>query len=439
MILSTIKPLSAPIMAHLEITNYCNHRCIHCYKLDSDIDNRPDDVIDDDKILSNARILIEGGILQIIITGGEPLTRKDLVKKIVSLAREHDVVVSLNTNLTLADNDMIDFLKETQTRILVSCPSAISESYEKITLTKNYLCFEKNLSRVISAGIKTAVNMVVLKNNISDIRATAQRVQQLGCNAFCVTPVALNMEYPKLHLLLTKEDIGRVIDDILWIESQLKMKVDILDGLPKCVFPSKILSEEHLFLYRRCQAGRSFIAVSPNGDVRTCANSNVPYGNLYVNNLSEIWDKMSYWRSEEIIPDECKGCAWINRCLGGCRTNAKVLTNKWNGTDIWKPEPILTEPPFFSKKIDLNDDTILKVADGIQIRKEYDGIYLISCTRNRTFCMVNQSILDFVTLIQSLGSISLHTICTEYIKNSTLQEVTDIIIKLIQYKIIKIT
>lgn len=433
-----IKQLSAPIMAHLEVTNQCNHKCIHCYRLGSDVINRPIENADDELILSNARKLIDGGILQIIITGGEPLMKMRLVKKIILLAKEHNVVVSLNTNLTLLNDDMVGFLKETQTRILVSCPSSIQYSYETITQTKNLQCFENNLSKVVKAGIKTAVNMVVMKDNLSEIRNTAKRMQQLGCVAFCVTPVALNMEYPKRDLLLSRKDIEHIVYDILWIESELKIKVDILDGLPKCIFPPEILSKEHLFLYRRCQAGRSFVAVSPNGDVRPCANANVSYGNLCANSLAEIWGNMSFWRSDKIIPKECEGCAWINRCLGGCRTNAKALNNKWDGTDIWSPKPILTVPPNHAKRIDIQSDTILKVADGIQVRKEYENIYLISCTQNRTFCMVNQSVMDFVMLVKRLESISFDQILKDYLNNIEVQTVKEIITKLIQYKIFKI-
>lgn len=437
MIYSTIKQLSRPIMAHLELTNHCNHRCIHCYRLDSDITNRHNDDVDDDRIISNVIELINNGILHVIITGGEPLEKKELVEKIVLLAKQQNVTVSLNTNLTLADDDVISFLRETETRILVSCPSAIQSSYEAITLTKNFHCFRNNLSKVIDAGIKTAVNMVVTKDNLSEIKVTAEMIHQLGCTAFCVTPVALNMDYPKPQLLLSEIEIEKLVTDIIWVESAYNMKVDILDGLPKCVFPSNVLSEEHLFLYRRCQAGRTFIAVSPNGDVRPCANSSFSYGNLHTVSLKEIWDRMSYWRSEEIIPTECKGCLWINRCLGGCRTNAKALTNKWNGTDIWNPKPILSEPPSHSKTVDLRDDTVLWVAEGLQIREEYEGVYLLSCTQNRTFCMVNQSIVDFIKLVQNLKKISFFSIRTKYAKNADTQKITEIIIMLIRYKILK--
>ncbi|MDE5830560.1 MAG: radical SAM protein, partial [Clostridia bacterium] len=308
-------------MAHLEITTTCNHRCIHCYKLDSELANRPIEIVDEETIYNNAVKLINNRILQIVITGGEPLLKPRLLKRIIKLANEFNVTVSVNTNLTLASYDIINFLKQTNTRILTSCPSGVEASFDKLTLTKNFKVFEENLRLCNKVGVKTSVNMVVTKDNISEIIPTAKKIKELGCTSFCTTPVALNMDYPRPDLLLSIEDIHKLIADILWIETNLGMKVDILDGLPKCILPSDILKEEHLFLYRRCQAGRTFVAVSPDGSVRPCANTSYSYGNINQENLSTIWERMSYWRSDKIIPKECNGCLWINRCLGGCRSN----------------------------------------------------------------------------------------------------------------------
>lgn len=432
------RQLSAPLMAHLEITNICNHRCLHCYKLDADLQNRPKDVVNNDTIIQNVHKLIDGGILQIIITGGEPLLKKDLVKNIIEIANQRGISVSINTNLTLADDDIIDYLSKTNTRVLTSCPSGIESSFEKLTITKNFATFKKNLVKAINAGIKTTVNMVITKDNIDEIRQTANEIRNLGCTSFCTTPVALNMEYPRYDLLLSREDIAKLVDDILWIEAELGMKVDILDGLPKCVFPKDILVDEHLFLYRRCQAGRTFIAVSPNGDVRPCANTNESYGNIHSTSLAEIWQKMQVWRSDVIVPEECQGCSWINRCLGGCRTNAKALTGKWNGTDIWEPVPIKDAPPSHAKQVKLDNDSILRTNPAVKFRREGENVYLAYSIKNRTFCMLNESMLNFITFIKESKEVKYSDILSKYSTSNDVNQINAIITILVQYKIIKL-
>ena len=44
--------LSLPLTAQLEITDFCNHRCIHCYNLDSTIENRPARKVSDETVLA---------------------------------------------------------------------------------------------------------------------------------------------------------------------------------------------------------------------------------------------------------------------------------------------------------------------------------------------------------------------------------------------------
>jgi MoaA/NifB/PqqE/SkfB family radical SAM enzyme len=104
--------LSAPLTAQLEITDSCNHRCIHCYNLDSDVANRPIRKVSDETVISCAQALIDGGVFSMVVTGGEPLIKKELTKKVIALFREHQIRVSLNTNLTLLDDDFITFLKK---------------------------------------------------------------------------------------------------------------------------------------------------------------------------------------------------------------------------------------------------------------------------------------------------------------------------------------
>jgi radical SAM protein with 4Fe4S-binding SPASM domain len=375
--------------------------------------------VDDETVLACAQKLIDNGIIQIVITGGEPLLNKDLVKKIITLSNENRVIVSVNTNLTLLDNDFLEFLIQTETRILTSCPSAVSSSFEKLTLTDNYTLFENNVKKLVAANLKIGVNMVVTKDNLHEIRVTAEKMKKLGCHSFDTTPMALNMEYPRLDLLLSAAEVRQMIDDLLWAEKTFGLKVNCLDVLPKCLFSDKILSEGHLFLFRKCQAGRSFAALSCNGDVRPCANNTISYGNILEDELKTIWERMSDWRSMQYVPKKCEKCTWLNRCLGGCRTNAKIFSGKWNGEDVWGAKPLKTQPPLHKKQIELqqielNDDINLQINSEYLYRQEYENVFVIYNIKNNISFMINKEYFDFIQRLEKYEVVTFGELKKQY-------------------------
>lgn len=393
--------LSLPLTAQLEVTDFCNHRCIHCYNLDSEIKNRPVRKVDDETVLACAQKLIDNQIFSVIVTGGEPLLKKELTKKVIRLLKANNTRVSLNTNLTLADDDFISFLKEQNVGVLTSCPSGVAGSFAKLVGIDNYSVFEANITKLVAAGVRFTVNMVVTKDNLQEVRITAEKMKALGCKSFAATPMGLNVEYPRLDLLLSVDEVRAVIADLLWIEETLKMRVDVLEALPKCVFPDEVLKGKHAFLNRKCQAGRTVIAVSCDGDVRPCAHNPNSYGNLLEEDLRDIWQRMSDWRSMQYIPEECKDCAWLNRCNGGCRTSAKVFNGGWDTKDMWCTGKVTTPLPSQKKQpMDLNPEARLKMTENIRIRPEGEDAYLIYNKEDDVYFMVNGVFYDFIRMLQ---------------------------------------
>ncbi|MBR0055324.1 MAG: radical SAM protein [Bacteroidales bacterium] len=431
--------LSLPLTAQLEITDFCNHRCIHCYNLDSAVENRPMRKVSDETVLACAQKLIDNQIFNVIVTGGEPLIKKELTQKVIRLLKENRIRVSLNSNLTLADDDFIQFLKEQQVGVLTSCPSGESCSFSRLTGTDNYPLFETNIRKLVSAGVRFTINMVVTKENLHEVRTTAEKMHELGCKSFAATPMGLNVEYPRLDLLLSMEEVRGVIADLLWIEEYLKMKGDILEALPKCVFPESVLKGMHAFLNRKCQAGRTVIAVSCSGDVRPCAHNPYSYGNLLEEELRNIWQKMSDWRSLQYIPEECMDCAWLNRCNGGCRTSAKVYSGDWNKKDIWctgkLTTPLSDNTP---KNIELKPETRLQFSSEIRVRKEDDEAYVVYNVEDDVFFMVNYAYYDFIMDLKKQGSFSFGELCQTNHFSPDSPQIQDAIAFLIKKKVLKI-
>ena len=407
--------LSLPLTAQLEITDFCNHRCVHCYNLDSEMQNRPSRKVSDETVLACTQKLIDNKIFSVIVTGGEPLIKKELTKKVIFLLKENNTRVALNTNLTLADDDFIQFLKEQKVGVLTSCPSGENNSFAKLVGIDNYKVFESKVKKLVDAGLKCTVNMVVTKDNLHEVRLTAEKMKALGCKSFAATPMGLNVEYPRLDLLLSVEEVRKVVADLLWIEENLKMKVDILEALPKCVFQEEILRGKHHFLNRKCQAGRTVIAVSCNGDVRPCAHNPYSYGNLLEEDLRDIWKKMDEWRSTKYIPEECKDCTWLHRCNGGCRTSAKVFNGDWDKKDMWCTGRLMTTSSFNDKnEYVLLPDTQLQIVENVKVRREDEVAYLIYNATDDIYCVVNQTFYDFIAYLQELTTIRYEELCEKF-------------------------
>lgn len=391
-----IRTLSRPLTAQLEITNGCNHNCVHCYLLSSDNDKRPNHSFSDETVMASAEKLVEAGIFSVVITGGEPLLNKNLLFKVISLFTNNSIHVSLNTNLTLLDDEIAYFIKEKGVNILTSCPSGYIEKYNKITNTNNYQKFEQNLKKISDLGISFTVNMVVTKDNIDDVIETATTLKKIGCKSFAATPMSFNMDYPLPNLSLSLEEVQQTVSDLLYIEKQLGMRIDIVESLPKCCLPKNVLEGDYHFLKRSCQAGRTSISVSPNGDIRPCSHNSNSYGNIITSNIVEIYKKMLVWRTGDYIPKECNECVWISYCNGGCRTNAFAVHGSWNARDIWMTAPIRGTKPFW-KTDDFHIQNIrFRINSNYRTRKENDDSYLVYNLTNNTFFLVNKYLLDFI-------------------------------------------
>lgn len=432
------KYLSVPLTAQIEVTDFCNHRCVHCYNLDSDIANRPLRKVKDETVMACAQKLIDNGIFSVVISGGEPLIKKELTKKLIALFKGNNVQVHLNSNITLFDDDFIMFLSKTQVGLLTSCPSAIASSFEKLTGVDNYLIFEKNIRKLVAAQVKFSVNMVITKENLHEIRATAKAMKDLGCKSFAATPMGLNMFYPRLDLLLSIQEVRDVINDLLWIEKNLGLYVDVMEALPKCVFSEKILSERHAFLNRKCQAGRTVISVSCNGDVRPCAHNPISYGNILKEDLKEIWAKMNVWRSSEYIPDDCKMCSWLNRCNGGCRTSSKTISGEWNSRDMWATTPLKMSPLPISKPINLTPDSILQFNNDFRCRQEYKDVYVVYNVLDDMYFMVNKTYYDFIQELKNIDTICFDELYKRYGGGTDSTVFFDVILFLVKERLLNI-
>jgi len=118
-----------PVGGSIDLTSRCNLKCVHCYVRDS----RPEHELTTDEIKRILDELVEAGCLWLLLTGGEPMVRRDF-PEILRYAKQKGFIVNLFTNATLVDDEMADYLKEwSPFSVEVSIYGATRETYEKVT------------------------------------------------------------------------------------------------------------------------------------------------------------------------------------------------------------------------------------------------------------------------------------------------------------------
>jgi radical SAM protein with 4Fe4S-binding SPASM domain len=396
--------LKGPLTAQLEITDKCNFRCHHCYHLDfqkpcfsGDLSSR--------ELFTLAEKLANEHIFSVVITGGEPLLRSKDIPQLLHIFASHSIDISLNTNLSLITDSIICELSKYDVNLLISCPSFDEKLYRKMTGTSSLLVFKEKLEMCLMSELKCAVNMVVNQNNLHDIRNTANALQKIGVRCFGATPMGLNPLNPDLGSILSLTQVRSLISDLVWIKDNLGLNVDIFEALAKCVFPPSILQSDLSFIKRKCQAGKTVVSISNNGEVRPCSHNNQSYGNLFDENLSDIWAKMHDWRDNSYVPIDCQKCLKVDNCSGGCRISAKIISGECRGRDPWMDVPIMVSDKVKSINylpVDILPSMHISVRNKLKWRLESPGEYLVATSPGlKNVSLINIEMFNFLLLIQA--------------------------------------
>lgn len=391
-----------PTLVQFEITNKCNLHCLHCYHKDSLAIAKGEPDLPEETALQVMQRLLDYQVFTIILTGGDPLLRKNLLLKLVNMTRGHKVSLGVNTNLLALDDEILNSPIQ---NFLISCPSSNPSIYEKMTGGGDYNRFETNLIKLIEHGNRNfSINMVVNKTNLGDIRNTALRMKELGITHFAVTPMTIGnpIQEGEENNLLSVEELQTLVNEMIWVENNTGLHTDSVEVIPKCAIPDEILKMDYNFLRRRCSAAQGTIQVSNRGDVRACPSSDLKYGNILSEPLETIMERTAPWRDGSYLPDECKECSALEECMGGCRVQAHHCTNDRKGKDPWMTHKIDNYPARAvdgSARVQIYEDMQVSFqADRLNWRlenKEMDA-YLVIDMYTQKEALVKGHMLDFI-------------------------------------------
>ena len=171
-----------PVSGTLELTGRCNLSCKMCY-----IHKKENDPIALQKelptefwldFIAQARA---AGTLTMLITGGEPLLRKDF-KEIYLACKQAGFVVFVNTNGTLITPEYVEFFKNyPPAKLNISLYGASEETYEKLCgIGQMYGRVSQAIRALRQSGVAVKINYTVTELNHHDTERIYAFAKELG-------------------------------------------------------------------------------------------------------------------------------------------------------------------------------------------------------------------------------------------------------------------
>ncbi len=319
-----------------ELTYQCPLHCPYCsnpLEIGRDSYRRELDTEDWIRTFRQARAL---GVLQLALTGGEPMLRRDLVA-LCAAARDAGLYSSLITAGTLFTRERAEALKSAGLdHVQISFQSANAQENDWIAKNRS---FEKKIAAARAAkelDFPLTINCVLHRHNLDRIEEVLDLALDLGAQRLELA----NTQYygwavaNQDALMPTREQLRRGEEAVQRFRERVGPKVDVLWVLPD-------FYEE---LPKPCMGGwgRTAMVIAPNGDVLPCqAASTIPgleFANVREHPLEWIWsesDAFARFRGTDWMQEPCRTCPLGRQEVdwGGCRCQALRLTGDAAATD----------------------------------------------------------------------------------------------------------
>jgi MoaA/NifB/PqqE/SkfB family radical SAM enzyme len=182
-----------PIGAKLELTYACNLRCGFCYT-DSPrhtLQRTPE--LSDEEWHEVVRQSLELGIVEAVVTGGEPFLRKELTLGVVETLAKAGVGVTLNTNGWFVGEDVATRLGALRgVTAHVSLDGARAGLHDSSRgVPGSWRRAVEGIDRLLGAGVGVCVVHVVTPGNADAVPEFLEQMWALGVPWIRVTPVVM--------------------------------------------------------------------------------------------------------------------------------------------------------------------------------------------------------------------------------------------------------
>ena len=347
-------------MVAWEITRSCNLSCKHCRA--SAMQGPYPGELSTEKAMQVLDEIAAVGKPVIILTGGEPLLRKD-VYELAAYGDSQGLRMVLATNGTLMSDEIVHKLIDSGIkRVSVSIDGPDPESHDQFRgVPGAFAGTMQGIAAMKRAGLEFQINTTITKGNLSQIQSLHDLAHSVGAVAhhiFLLVPTGRGKEMADQEIkpLQYEETLDWFFDTGLTCSMQLKAtcaphyyrifhqrQKELKNATGEMATQrTKDVRTMHS-MTRGCMGGSSFCFISHTGQVQPCGYLELDCGQLKENSFADIWGKSPIFNDLRDLgryKGKCGRCEFLKVC-GGCRARAYEETGDYLAAEpycIYEPK-----------------------------------------------------------------------------------------------------
>lgn len=327
------------------VTYACNYSCPLCF---TDAGKPSPDELNTNEAYQAIEKIHAAGVHDLIISGGEPFLREDMVDILIKMA-DFGISARIASNGSLLNNEILQRLKnETLTKSFqISLDCAEPEIYQKFH-GKTAAAFDEIIGRlrqIHKLQFHTTISVRLMPGTLAGIPGLLELAAKEDWSTVTIhIPVNTNrvrdgfpQETDFLSLLSPVFEAFCELPQHWLIETYIPWAQyhPVIDSLP----PSLRV------IHRGCRAGRDRLTINPTGNLSPCVCLDVPeahVGNIRHDDLVDVFQKSEICDilRHPVAHGICTDCGNVMICGGGCRAAAFAMTQQLDADDmscpVWK-------------------------------------------------------------------------------------------------------
>ncbi|QXV61887.1 pyrroloquinoline quinone biosynthesis protein PqqE [Amycolatopsis sp. TNS106] len=341
-----LKTAAPPLGMLAELTHRCPLHCPYC--------SNPVELIARDgelsteewrSVLTQAREL---GVLQVHMSGGEPLARPDLPILVEHATKLGCYVNLVTSGLGLTESRLDDLVERGIAHIQLSVQGATAERADRLAGARAHDHKLVAAALIKKAGLPLSVNVVLHRQNHDQLAGIIDLAEEMGADRLELA----NTQYygwalrNRDALMPTRRQLDEAEPIVRAATERLRGRMEII----------YVVADYYEKYPKPCMYGWGArqLTVAPDGNVLPCPASaaieTLAFDNVRDKPLAWIWyesGSFNAYRGEDWMPDTCGTCERRAIDFGGCRCQAFQLTGDASATD-----PVCSRSPH-RKVVDL--------------------------------------------------------------------------------------